>query len=573
MVAKKHKSKRMSAGMRYKIEKKVSEHRKKARREAKKNPKPATKKKDPGIPNLFPMKEKLLQDIERSKLRAMEDKKAQREARLKSTMAGMAADATKRANSFDMDMAEEQSAHDSFIVGQYTDGAVQGTRDNSSKAYYKEFRKVVENSDVILQVLDARDPMGCRARKVEEMILAAGGQKRIVLILNKIDLVPREVAEKWLKYLRNEFPTVAFKASTQQQRTHLGHSSVKLEMSTEKSVKVSECLGADDLIKLLKNYCRNANIKTSITIGVIGFPNVGKSSVINSLKRSKVCGVGATPGQTKVAQVITLDKNIKLLDCPGIVFSMGSNEDSAEAVLRNCIKVELLEDPIAPVEAIIKRTSTDCLVKVYNVPAFRNTADFLISVAKQRGRLRKNGIADLEGAARSVIQDWNSGKIPYFTKPPAVMQGKIQSSIVQTWSQEFDLSNLKSSEELLLAESEANVAENFMRMDSMEVEVDMDAVPSEDESDEYEDIVDEEEIMSEDMMEEEDEVPSLAPAKKQAPAARQIIDDEEAELNPQHGKAAKKQMKKEKKNKLRLAALASNSMNEDDETYNFSEHF
>ena len=103
------------------------------------------------------------------------------------------------------------------------------------------------------------------------------------------------------------------------------------------------------MIKLLKNYSRNQNIKTSITVGVVGFPNVGKSSVINSLKRSKVCGVGSTPGVTKVSQTIQLDKNIKLLDCPGIVFSKSTKaEDSAHVLLRNCVKVELLEDPIAP---------------------------------------------------------------------------------------------------------------------------------------------------------------------------------------------------------------------------------
>jgi nuclear GTP-binding protein len=107
----------------------------------------------------------------------------------------------------------------------------------------------------------------------------------------------------------------------------------------------NECLGADTLIKLLKNYSRSLNIKTSITVGVIGLPNVGKSSVINSLKRSKVCDVGATPGLTKSAQEIHLDKHIKLLDCPGIVFSRDRN---AEILLKNCIKVELLDDPIPP---------------------------------------------------------------------------------------------------------------------------------------------------------------------------------------------------------------------------------
>lgn len=138
--------------------------------------------------------------------------------------------------------------------------------------------------------------MGCRTKQIEEMILNIGVDKRIILILNKIDLVPREAVESWLKYLRNEYPTVAFKASTQSQRSNLGQSNVSAQLATDALLSGSECLGADNLIKLLKNYCRNSKMKTSITVGVVGFPNVGKSSVINSLKRSKVCGVGATPG-------------------------------------------------------------------------------------------------------------------------------------------------------------------------------------------------------------------------------------------------------------------------------------
>lgn len=85
-------------------------------------------------------------------------------------------------------------------------------------------------ADVILEVLDARDPLGCRCREVEQKILAKDPNKKIILIVNKIgefgcldkfelntiaDLVPKENVEAWLKYLRNEFPTIAFKCSTQ----------------------------------------------------------------------------------------------------------------------------------------------------------------------------------------------------------------------------------------------------------------------------------------------------------------------------------------------------------------------
>lgn len=74
------------------------------------------------------------------------------------------------------------------------------------------------------------------------------------------------------------------------------------------------------MLQLLKHYARTGNIKTSITVGLIGFPNVGKSSVINSLCRVRAAKVGATPGVTKSAQEIHLDKRVKLLDTPGIVF-------------------------------------------------------------------------------------------------------------------------------------------------------------------------------------------------------------------------------------------------------------
>ncbi|KAI9204201.1 P-loop containing nucleoside triphosphate hydrolase protein [Polychytrium aggregatum] len=444
MVPKKGKSKRVSSSQRNKIQKKVSEHRRKVRKDAKKNPVPMKKsKKDPGIPNLFPLKDKLLAQIEEQKRKSEEAKLLQKEARKAGrtsdqvALANLARDAARRSKAF----GDEGST--GLDAVHTLDEAAVTSKDNSRKAYYKEFRKVVESADVILEVLDARDPLGCRTKEIEEMIINSGISKRIILILNKIDLVPREVVEQWLKYLRNEFPTVAFKASTQAQRSNLGHSSVGVDVASQNLLNSSECLGADNLIKLLKNYCRNANIKTSISVGVVGFPNVGKSSVINSLKRSRVCGVGSTPGVTKSMQEISLDKNIKLLDCPGIVFSRSTGEnDRAEVLLRNCVKVELLEDPIAPVELIVSRCKKEQLMLMYQIPSFQSTQEFLLFVAKQRGKLKRGGIPNIDGAARSILQDWNSGRIPFYTVPPATgpaVDTHVSSAVVQSWSAEFQL--------------------------------------------------------------------------------------------------------------------------------------
>ena len=75
-----------------------------------------------------------------------------------------------------------------------------------------------------------------------------------------VDLVPREAAEKWLKYLREESPAVAFKCSTQEQRSNLGWKSSKASSKPNSILQTSDCLGADILIKLLKNYSRSHEV-------------------------------------------------------------------------------------------------------------------------------------------------------------------------------------------------------------------------------------------------------------------------------------------------------------------------
>lgn len=103
------------------------------------------------------------------------------------------------------------------------------------------------------------------------------------------------------------------------------------------------------MISLVVMYCHAGllQIKKSITVGVIGLPNVGKSSLINSLKRCHVVNVGSAPGLTRSMQEVQLDKNVKLLDCPGVVM-LKSVENDASIALRNCKRIEKLDDPIAP---------------------------------------------------------------------------------------------------------------------------------------------------------------------------------------------------------------------------------
>lgn len=139
----------------------------------------------------------------------------------------------------------------------------------------------------------------------------------------------------------------------------------------EKMTSQSLAVGAENLLNVLKNYARikgHGSAKQLITVGIVGFPNVGKSSVINSLKRSKAAVVGNMPGVTKKMQEINLDKNIVLLDSPGVVLS--TNDQSDSLILRQAIKVEELSDPIRPVDALINRVENDQLLKFYRIGQF-----------------------------------------------------------------------------------------------------------------------------------------------------------------------------------------------------------
>lgn len=266
-----------------------------------------------------------------------------------------------------------------------------------SKRIWGELYKVVDSSDVLIQVLDVRDPLGTRCEHLEKHLKmdAMKRHKHLILLLNKVDLVPAWVTKRWLYALSKEYPTIAFHAS------------------------VTNPFGKGALLSVLRQFSRLRSDKQNISVGFIGYPNVGKSSVINALRTKRVCVTAPIPGETKVWQYVNLTKRIFLIDCPGVVYHDTEDTDT-DAVLKGVVRIEKMDDAADHIPDVVARVKPEYLRKAYRVASWNSPTHFLEQVARNQGKLLKGGEPDLNSVAKSILFDWQRGRIPYFAPPPSL---------------------------------------------------------------------------------------------------------------------------------------------------------
>jgi len=261
-----------------------------------------------------------------------------------------------------------------------------------SKRIYAELFKVIDCADVVIQVLDCRDPMGTRSAYIEKHLKEDKKHKHLIFCLNKCDLVPTWVTKAWIIQLSQEYPTLAFHAS------------------------ITKSFGKGALINLLRQFARVHSDKKQISVGFIGYPNVGKSSIINTLKGRKSCKVAPLAGETKVWQYISLFRRVNLIDCPGIVSN--TSDSNSDMLCKGVVRLEMVTNPADYIEIIIRKVKPKYLTQAYKIEKWENGEDFLAQVCKKTGKLLKKGEPDLNAVAKMIFNDFQRGRLPYFNIPP-----------------------------------------------------------------------------------------------------------------------------------------------------------
>ena len=300
---------------------------------------------------------------------------------------------------------------------------------------WKQLWIVVDKCQILFQIVDGRNPLYFHCPDLDSYIKQVDPNKESVLIVNKADLMSEEIRKNWADYFKtNNMKYIFFSALDELNKFENNENETEIKEDEKKDKEEYKIYNRIDLLKYIKNETSKLKIENSNNqnkknpntklIGFIGYPNVGKSSIINVLMKTKKVGVAMMPGKTKHYQTLFLpqeqslsieEKEICLMDCPGLVFPSFTSS-KADMLVNGIFPIDKLTDYHSPIHLIIKRIPKKILSKLYynlDLPDIYSAKQFLQILANKRGFFTGNGLPDEAKAAKMVLKDYVSGKLLY----------------------------------------------------------------------------------------------------------------------------------------------------------------
>lgn len=327
---------------------------------------------------------------------------------------------------------------------------------------WRQLWRVLERSDLVVTVVDGRNPLFYRCPDLEEYVKEINSQKKTMLLVNKADLLPVYMRAKWAKYFHSQGILYVFwsaKAASFASEGKEGLNTATFVESTEEleksdvSVEDIKIYGREELLNRLQKEAGSisTSIKASnsvsahyhsgtspnsttlrpasthVVVGFVGYPNVGKSSTINALVGEKKTGVTSTPGKTKHFQTLIISDKLMLCDCPGLVFPSFSSS-RADMVAFGVLPIDRMTDHRAAIQVVAEKVPRNILENIYRIslpkpkpyePQDRPPAAFelLRTYGRSRGYVGTGGLPDETRAARQILKDYIDGKLPHFEMP------------------------------------------------------------------------------------------------------------------------------------------------------------
>ena len=251
--------------------------------------------------------------------------------------------------------------------------------------------------DLVIELVDARVPMSSRTPDIDEL----GKQKARLILLNKADLAEDAKNDAWVEFFQNK-----------------GYSVLKLNSKSGEGIKSINGVIGEACREKIERDRKRGILNRPVRAMVVGIPNVGKSTFINALAGKACAKTGNKPGVTKGKQWIRLNKNVELLDTPGILWPKFEDQTvGLRLALIGSIKDEILNTEELAAELITFLTGKypQVLAEKYEVDENADKYAILGQIARNRHCLVKGNELDSEKAARLLLDDFRGGRLGRIT--------------------------------------------------------------------------------------------------------------------------------------------------------------